>query len=59
LAIIMSQLPHQLARLAAVPMGIALAWLGFALFFERRDKVSEPQPCPDLGSPQFSQTGAD
>jgi hypothetical protein len=59
LAIIMSQLPHQIERLAAVPMGIALAWLGFALFFERREKVSEPQPCPDLGSPQFSQTGAD
>jgi len=57
LAIIMSQLPHQFARFAAVPMGIALAWLGFALFFERRAPVSEP--LPGLVSPQPSQTGAD
>ena len=42
LAIIMVQLlPHQLERLAAVPMGIALAWLGFALFSERREQASE------------------
>ena len=41
LAIIMVQLlPHQLERLAAVPMGIALAWLGFALFSERREQAS-------------------
>ncbi len=37
-------LPHQFARFAAMPMGIALAWLGFALFFERRAPVSEPTP---------------
>ena len=59
LAIIMSQLPHQFERFAAVPMGIALAWLGYSLFTERREKVSEPEPCTDLGSPLFSQTGAD
>lgn len=35
-------LPHQLERFAAVPMGIALIWLGFSLFFERRAPVSEP-----------------
>lgn len=40
LAIIMSQLPHQIARFAAVPMGIALAWLGYALWSERRKQVS-------------------
>lgn len=57
LAIIMSQLPHQIARFAAVPMGIALVWLGYALFSERREPTSEP--CPDLGSPQLSQAGAD
>ena len=59
LAIIMSQLPHQFERFAAVPMGIALAWLGYSLFTECREKVSEPEPCTDLGSPLFSQTGAD
>jgi hypothetical protein len=57
-AIVMTKLlPHQIARFAAVPMGIALVWLGFALFFERRAPASEPL----LGkiSPLVSQTGAD
>jgi len=40
IAAIMSQLPHQIARFAAVPMGIALIWLGLALFLERREQVS-------------------
>jgi hypothetical protein len=29
-------LPHAIQRLAAVPMGVALAWLGYALWSERR-----------------------
>ena len=29
-------LPHAVQRLAAVPMGIALAWLGYSLWSERR-----------------------
>ncbi|WP_271754638.1 hypothetical protein [Cohnella sp. JJ-181] len=29
-------LPHDLARLAAVPMGLGLAWLGYSLWSERR-----------------------
>jgi len=29
-------LPHPIQRFAAVPMGIALAWLGYALWSERR-----------------------
>ena len=57
LAIIMSQLPHQFARFAAVPMGIALVWLGFALFFERRAPALEP--VSGMGSPLPSQSGAD
>ena len=58
LAIIMvALLPHQLERLAAIPMGIALAWLGYSLWSERRAPASEP--CPDLGSSQLSQSGAD
>jgi len=30
-------LPHELGRLAAVPMGLGLAWLGFSLWSERRE----------------------
>jgi hypothetical protein len=57
LAVIMSLLPHQIARLAAMPMGIALIWLGFSLFTERR--APAPDPCPDTGNLQLSQAGAD
>ena len=32
---------HPLDRLFAVPVGLALAWLGYALFSERREHVSE------------------
>ena len=35
-------LPQSLAPLAAVPVGLGLAWLGFALWSERRGQVSEP-----------------
>jgi hypothetical protein len=42
LAIIMvALLPHQFERLAAMPMGFALAWLGYALWSERRERSSE------------------
>ena len=58
LAIIMvALLPHQLERLAAIPMGIALAWLGYGLWSERRAPASEP--VLGLESPQLSQSGAD
>jgi hypothetical protein len=33
-------LPHALQRYAAVPMGIALIWLGYSLWSERRGKVA-------------------
>jgi hypothetical protein len=57
LAIIMvALLPHQFGRLAAMPMGIALAWLGYALWSERRMKVAET--LPDMSSPQLSQSVA-
>jgi hypothetical protein len=32
-------LPHELQRYAAVPMGIALAWLGYVLLSERREQT--------------------
>jgi hypothetical protein len=35
-----------------MPVGLALAWLGYALWSERRAQVSEPVPGP--ASPQIS-----
>src|SRR3712207_7253336 len=35
-------LPHAIQRLAAIPLGIALAWLGYALWSERRGQASDP-----------------
>ncbi|MDP8924343.1 MAG: hypothetical protein M3O34_15910 [Chloroflexota bacterium] len=37
-------LPHEYVRMAAVPVGVALAWLGYALWSERREHASEPWP---------------
>lgn len=50
-----SLLPHPLDRILAVPMGLALAWLGYALWSERREQAAER--LPDLGSPRLQQTG--
>ena len=49
--------PHQIARLAAVPMGIALVWLGYSLWSERREKAIASEPLPGRGSPQLRPTG--
>ena len=49
-------LPHAIQRLAAVPMGIALAWLGYALWSERRAPAAKPAPCEE--SPLLSQPAA-
>jgi hypothetical protein len=48
--------PHELQRLAGMPVGLALAWLGYALWSERRAKAA--QRLPDTGMPQLSQSGA-
>ena len=50
-------LPHPLERILAVPMGLALAWLGYALWSERREHASEP--VPGRASPQLRQTAAE
>ena len=50
-------LPHEFIRLAAVPVGIALALLGYALWSERREKVSEP--LPRRLTPQLHPAGAE
>ena len=34
-------LPHEIQRFAAVPVALALAWLGYALWSERRGHVTE------------------
>ncbi len=52
LALIMvALLPHQLERLAAMPMGFALAWLGYALWSERRNPAVAP--VAGVENPQF------
>jgi hypothetical protein len=43
-------LPHAIQRFAAIPVGLALAWLGYALWSERRAQAAEP--VPDTGSPR-------
>jgi hypothetical protein len=46
-------LPHEIQPLVAVPIGVGLAWLGYALFSERqREHASEPVP-PGRVSPQL------
>jgi hypothetical protein len=50
-------LPHEIQRLAAIPVALALAWLGYALWSERREQASDH--VPDSGSPQFRQTAAE
>ena len=50
-------LPHEIQRMAAVPMGLALAWLGYALWSERHETVTEP--VVGIGVSQLRQSGAD
>jgi membrane protein implicated in regulation of membrane protease activity len=50
-------LPHEHKALVAVPVGLALAWLGYALWSERREQAAEP--VPGSGSPQLRQTAAE
>jgi hypothetical protein len=45
---------HPLDRLLAMPMGLALGWLGYALWSERREKALEPllsRPSTELHRP--------
>jgi hypothetical protein len=50
-------LPHDIQRLAAIPVGLALAWLGYALWSERREQAAEPVPGPE--SPQLRPTAVE
>jgi hypothetical protein len=49
-------LPHELAPLVAVPIGLGLAWLGYALWSERPERAADP--VAGRGSPQLRPTGA-
>lgn len=46
--------PHELQRLAGMPVGIALAWLGYALWSQRQANVAETST--DVGTPQLRQS---
>ena len=56
LPVALSVLPHEFLRLAAVPVGFALAWLGYALWSERREQAAEP--LAGRLTPQLRQTAA-
>jgi hypothetical protein len=49
-------LPSGLDSLVAVPIGLGLAWLGYALWAERRETAADP--VAGRGSPQLRPTGA-
>jgi hypothetical protein len=54
-------LPLELQPKTAVPVGLALAWLGYSLLTERRAQTSEEQaaePVPGMASSQLSHTPA-
>jgi len=48
---------HPFDRLFAVPVGFAIAWLGYALWSERRERASEA--VPGRASPQIGPSGAE
>ncbi|HZF59871.1 MAG TPA: hypothetical protein VEZ19_15520 [Rubrobacter sp.] len=50
-------LPHAIQRYAAIPVALALAWLGYTLWSERREQASAPVPA--TGSPRLHQTAAE
>lgn len=50
-------IPPNIQHLAAMPLGIAVAWLGYALLTERREHASEPSP--DKVSPQVRQAAVE
>jgi hypothetical protein len=55
--IVLAQLPHPLDRTFAVPMGVALAGLGYALWSERPEHASDP--VPGRVSPQLRPSAAE
>ena len=50
-------LPHAIQRLAGIPVGLALAWLGYALWSEQRAQAAEA--VPGRASPRLGRSGAE
>jgi protein-S-isoprenylcysteine O-methyltransferase Ste14 len=50
-------LPHAIQRLAGIPVGFALAWLGYTLWSERRERIAEA--VHDRAGAQLGQSGAE
>jgi len=48
-------LPHETQRLAAMPVGLAIAWLGYALWTQRQAKTTEH--LADISSVRLHQSG--
>jgi hypothetical protein len=57
LAPVAALLPLEIQPKVAVPVGLALVWLGYELWSERRERVSEP--VPGTVSPQLLRTAAE
>jgi hypothetical protein len=54
--------PHEIQRYAGIPVGVAVAWLGYSLLSERRAQASEEQasqPVPGKGIVQILQPAAE
>ena len=49
--------PHAFQRLAAIPVGLAVAWLGYALWSERREQATESATATE--STRLRQTAAE
>ena len=49
--------PEYQAKFIMIPLGLAIAWLGYALFSERRALAA--QPLADMGSPRLNPTAAE
>ena len=58
LAPVAALLPPEYEPKVAVPVGLALAWLGYSLWTERRAYTSEPLPVAGNKSPLLGQTAA-
>ncbi|HMO56439.1 MAG TPA: hypothetical protein PKC19_03715 [Roseiflexaceae bacterium] len=54
---VLTMLPHPLDRAFAVPTGLALIWLGYTLWSERREHASEPIAA--MATAQLRHTGAE
>jgi len=46
--------PEYQAEIAMIPIGLAIVWLGYALFSERREKTSESVTNQRTGTPELS-----